>query len=150
MEENEILDGSPDGNAGKPSQLLKVFSILSYVGNGLIGLIFLIAMLYFFMFIEAFNSMVSVADPSGVYLVLIAVFMVFFVLVFLCILGTYKMHVKQENSGLVLYLIGNGIWILITALGIAKNPSNLLFTLPSIAFCIVFITEMRKIKQARA
>lgn len=87
-------------------------------------------------------------DSSAIYIVITTVFVIIFALIFLCILGTYKMHAKQQNSGLVLYLIGNGLWILLTALGIAENPANLLFTLPSIVFCIVFITEMRKIKQS--
>ena len=101
----------------KKSSAFNTMATLSYVGNGLWALLFIILL------IGCVTNGTSIANSGGmselvggVVGVMAAMSLIVIIMCFLCIRGVAKMK-KGDRSGFMLYLIGNGLWIALLIYG---------------------------------
>ena len=97
----------------KESGAFGVMSVLSYIGNGVLALLFMILLIAC---ITNGTSMANSGTFDGLFGGMIGVFAVISALVilisWLCIIGVAKMK-KGNRRGLMFYLIGNGLWVIL-------------------------------------
>jgi hypothetical protein len=165
MSENDTLDGGMPAQGGSAPSFLNVICILSYIGKGLLALLFLIGafattwILSFFTSAmdsgmegmeglegydaaeleQAASAMDSFATMgSGL---IMGVFLFFALLQILALIGVARMH-KLKKSGFVLYIIGNGIFAVLLLLGMASGGSPLLALL-TVGFIVMYIINRK-------
>lgn len=129
------------------SVLFNVMSILSYIGNGIWTLLFLV------LFIGCLSNgaaMMKTISMDAVFGGVVAFFAILSALVILlcvvCIIGMVKMR-KGKRSGFFLYAISNGIWGLLIFYA-AADGGDIMFIvggLISIGFIIYFGNIFRKL-----
>ena len=111
---------------------LKVLSILSMIGSGLMGLLFILIFSFAGSFFGGYYS------PGGTFVILMGLlFVSIFTVKFI---GALKMY-NLKKSGFLMYSIANIIWIVIVGMSLANQEQTgwSLFTLlSSIVFLIIF------------
>ncbi|NOQ73334.1 MAG: hypothetical protein GQ574_15115 [Crocinitomix sp.] len=121
----------------KESGAFGVMSVLSYIGNGIWALLFMILLIAC---ITNGTSMQNSGTFDGLFGGMIGVFAAMSALViimcWLCISGVAKMK-KGNRRGFMFYLIGNGLWIML--LIYAGREGNVTF-LSGAVISIVFVT----------
>ncbi|MFT7155041.1 MAG: hypothetical protein ACI8Q1_000041 [Parvicella sp.] len=142
LDSEEITDLGPQG----PNQTLNVMCILGYIGNGLLLLLFLVALMVINSMMdlpemEEFRRQLNVNNMEDFQVALTAGFGLFIVLIIASIVGLIGSH-KGKTWGFILYAIFNGLWSLL--LLISLDPFSVFLSLVSIAFIVTIGLNYKK------
>ena len=97
----------------KKSKALNAISVLTYIGNSIYALLFMILLIACIANGTTMsNSGNFDALVGGLMGVLAVMSVLVIVMCYLCIIGVAKMK-KGKKRGLLFYLIGNGLWIIL-------------------------------------
>ncbi|MFT5824024.1 MAG: hypothetical protein ACI8ZM_005290 [Crocinitomix sp.] len=127
------------------SGALGAMSVLSYIGNGLWALLFMILLIGCITNGTDFENSSAFDGLFGGMLGLFAVMsLLVIIMCWLCIIGVAKMK-KGNRRGFMLYLIGNGLWVMLLIYGGRDGSVALLFgAILSIVFIAFFAMKIPK------
>jgi hypothetical protein len=142
LDSEEITDLGPQG----PNQTLNVMCILGYVGNGLLALIFLMAIMIIGTIIDMpemdeFRRELDVNNMDDLQSILSIVFAMFLILILGSIAGLIGAH-KGKTWGFILYAVLNGIWALMMLLSF--DPFSMFLGLISVGFIVTIGMNYKK------
>lgn len=141
---NEIPD-TPEIESEGTNSLVKVLSILSFVGNGFWLLASLIVLVMVFANVGDFVELLPTNDSGDAFIGILAFSLL--VVMALCIIsfiGASKMY-KGEKSGFRYYLIGEGLWATLIFLGNNGVFAYILLGIISVGFIIGFYTQLKSL-----
>ncbi len=137
----EILDGSKKEKSG--SSMYKTMNILSYIGNGVWGILFLLLFVACIVNGAAVASTVSLDSFFGGAIAFFAFLSALVVaLCVVSIIGVLKMR-KGKRKGFFLYAIANGLWALVLFYAASDNGGFNLIAGGVISFAFVYYYGMR-------
>lgn len=139
MNQDELVD-LPEETKGLP-QSFKVISILSYIGNGILGISFLVLFLFGVSGTGMFSKMNTEYVSSPFIVGMTIAFLVGVTATVLSILGIIKMS-KNNYSGWLMYILPNGVWIAFMIIGVVNTPTTngVILLLVSLAFYIYYFS----------
>lgn len=129
----------------KKSGAFNTLTILSYIGNAILALLFMILLIGC---ITNGTNFENSKAFSGLFGGLLGVFAIMSILVivtcWLCINGVAKMK-KGKRRGFMFYLIGNGLWVLLLIYGGSEGSLPFLIcALISIGFIVFYAMKLPK------
>ena len=142
---DEILESERIEKKQVP-ELVKVLSIISYVGNGFWALAFFIIMILVFSNNSVIDEMTQGRlDIGGMGGIIAGAFLFVIGMCAICIVGAYKMHQGKKN-GFIYYAIGNSIWALLLFAGNGGQITNIIIGLISVGFVLGFASKLKELR----
>lgn len=137
---DEVLEDS--GPQGEVPGMVKTLAIFTYIGNGLLILLFAFVMAMMEQFIDEFINRIEGAEMSTDEFITYMMAACGFIII-LCIgsiIGAFQMT-KGKKWGFYVFAALNAIWILLLLMG--GTPQGIVMALISIGFLIGFGSQLK-------
>lgn len=140
---NETLDQETSSSTKTPAFFSPIV-VLSYIGNSIWGVLFLLLFFGCVMNGAKMLESLSLDDFMGGLVMLFAVMSAVFVaLCVVCIIAVNKMK-KGNKNGFTLYAVCNGIWSMLLLYGSGGDWLFIVMALISILFIVLFYQASKK------